>query len=175
MCDGCDAFVRERGGAIRAAAVLQTQSYRLSREEFDDLVYSAILRVIERKQTDPQIVERPNRYFHRIVENLSIDNYREARHTVPLEYDGSQETSSHVEIARRFVQWDAADRAERLVDVNRVLSLCGSLEEREAILSVYHEETAKEFAERRGLSVEAAKKRRQRAVTILSKKLEGGF
>ena len=67
MCDGCDAFVRERGGAIRAAAVLQTQSYRLSREEFDDLVYSAILRVIERKQTDPQIVERPNRYFHRIV------------------------------------------------------------------------------------------------------------
>ena len=115
MCDGCDAFVRERGGAIRAAAVLQTQSYRLSREEFDDLVYSAILRVIERKQTDPQIIERPNRYFHRIVENLSVDNYREAR------------------------------------------------------------QTAKEFADRRGLSVEAAKKRRQRAVTIISKKLEGGF
>ena len=94
---------------------------------------------------------------------------------MPLEYDGSQEISSHVELARRFVQWDAADRAERLADVNRILRLCDSFDEREAILSVYHEETAKEFAERKELSVEAAKKRRQRAVTILSKKLEGGF
>ena len=63
MCDGCDAFVRERGGAIRAAAVLQTQSYRLSREEFDDLVYSAILRVIERKQTDLKSSRDPTGIF----------------------------------------------------------------------------------------------------------------
>ena len=174
MCKGCARFLRERGHVIRAAAVIMSEKFSLAPGDLDDLEHSGICRVLEHKQKDPQIVERPNSYFHKLVKHLQIDSYRKQRRTTSLGDDEVREAEHHDSLARQHLGEFGAETQERRALVTQILESVEDDEERDALMSILHDESAEEFARRIGCKPDTARRRRMRAVRDVAARLKQG-
>ena len=190
MCTGCPEFLKRKKPVLTRAAMLLVNKRWIEPGEHEDIVHEAYVRVLERKRVDPGIVSKPNRYLTRLMANLSIDELRRRTVTagfdehdnprrMPIEQGGFDDDAlmRHEAVARENYLGDfptANERREHSERVNQLLEKLHSLEERELFLSWCDGEPVQEFAERHGISFEAAKKRRKRLKEKLVKRFRGG-
>lgn len=190
MCTGCPEFLEQKKTVFTRAAMLLVNKRWIEPGEHEDIVQSAYVRVLERKRVDPAIVSKPNRYLTRLMANLSIDELRRSTVTVgfdehdnpqrmPIEQRGFDDEAlmRHEALAREKYLGDfptADERREHTERVNELLEKLHSPEERDLFSSWRDGESAQEFADRHGISREAAKRRRLRLKEKLVKRFRGG-
>ena len=190
MCEGCKEFLNKKKPVFIRAAMLQVKKRWIEPQDHNDIVQSAYLKALERKAIDPEIVSKPSRYFTRLMDNLTIDELRRRTVTVafdehgnpirrPVEQGGfDDEALLHRESVAREEYLDefstVEERREHTERVNELLEKLHSPEERDLLSSWRDGESAREFADRHGISLEAAKKRRKRLKEKLVKRFRGG-
>ena len=190
MCTGCPEFLKQKKPVFTRAAMLQVKKRWIEPQDHNDIVQSAYLKALERKAIDPEIVSKPNRYFTRLMDNLTIDELRRRTVTVAFDEHGNpirrlveqggfdDEALLHHESVAREEYLDefstVEERREHTERVNELLEKLHSPEERDLFLALCDGEPVQEFAERHGISYEAAKKRRRRLKEKLVKRFRGG-
>ena len=73
MCNGCEDTYKRKKPIINRAAFMQSGVYYKFIHEINDVKQAAYERVLKAKISDPEISNKPDAYFHRIVKNLTID------------------------------------------------------------------------------------------------------
>ena len=190
MCTGCSEFLKQKKPVFTRAAMLQVKKRWIEPQDHNDIVQSAYLKALERKAIDPEIVSKPNRYFTRLMDNLTIDELRRRTVTVAFDEHGNpirrpivqggfdDEALLHQEAVARekyLGEFSTAEaRRENTERVNELLEKLHSPEERDLFSSWRDGESAQEFADRHGISREAAKRRRLRFKAKLVKRFRGG-
>ena len=73
MCNDCEDTLKAKKPIIDRAAFMQSGVYYKFIHEINDVKQAAYERVLKAKIRDPEISNKPDAYFHRIVKNLTID------------------------------------------------------------------------------------------------------
>lgn len=163
MCGGCPEFIKIKAPVIEAAATLQHGRLSEHSADYEDLCQAAYLRVIETKERNPDLLDKPNSYLHQMVRNLNIDSWRQERRASRI--------SEHVELIEHHVQSRASQNPERFADINRLFDLTETADERRALLSIANDESLQDYADAINKSKQSAAVKRMRLVQKIASKI----
>ena len=164
MCDGCDAFFRDKKGVIRAAAVANVNRFT----QVSDLISDIQYRVLKWKRRTDDYMRVSDGFFYTVAQNLAIDCKRQRSRQV--QYDDDQHEARLTE--QVGLETEAATRTRELLE--KIMDEIESGDDRDALFSFLADEPIPAIAERLGISRNAASVRRQRAIKRVAAKYRQG-
>ena len=166
MCGGCPEFIKRKSSVIEAAATLQSSRLVSQLNDYEDLCHNAYIKILEAKSNNPDIIHKPNAYFHTLVKNLGIDGWRTSQRYSPLE--------QHEEIVKNHVTERIEENPERFVEISKLYQVAKTDAERRALLSIANDESLNDYALDTGQSKKHASVSRMRLIQKISKRITSG-
>ena len=167
MCVGCPEFIKEKTAVIESAAKLQHHRLLPLLSDYEDLCQSAYMRIIEAKESVPDLINKPNAYLHKLVANLNVDAWRQERR--------ASRVAEHAELIEHHVQSRSSQNPDRMTDIKRLFDAATTEDERRALLSVANDESLDDYADAISETKSNASVKRMRLISRIAKRLnEGG-
>lgn len=167
MCVGCPEFIKSKTAVIESAAKLQHHRLLPLLSDYEDLCQAAYMRIIEAKESVPDLINKPNAYLHRLVANLNVDTWRQERRTTRI--------AEHAELIEHHVQSRSSQNPDRMMDIKRLFDVASTEDERRALLSVANDESLDDYSDSISETKGNASVKRMRLISKIAKRLnEGG-
>ena len=166
MCVGCPDFIKAKAAVIEAAAKLQHHRLLPLLSDYEDLCQTAYMRIIEAKESVPDLINKPNAYLRKLVANLNVDAWRQERR--------ASRVAEHAELIEHHVQSRSSQNPDRMIDIKRLFDAATTEDERRALLSVASDESLDDYAEEINQSKSSAAVKRMRYVNAIARRLREG-
>ena len=162
MCDDCEDILNEKKFIIERAAFMQSGVYYNFIDEINDVKQAAYERVIRAKINDPEMRNKPDAYFHSIVNNLTIDIARRETDRFYRTDNYEELSENHQNLITDCVSCNDQHSIERRRDLLKLLKKANP-KDLEILFSIFTDEPIRDFAERHQISESNAKIKRKRA------------
>jgi DNA-directed RNA polymerase specialized sigma24 family protein len=166
MCGGCPEFIKAKASVIESAAKLQYNRLVTDWGDYEDLCQAAYMRILETKERQPGLVDKPDAYLHTIVKNLNVDNWRRERRASRI--------AEHAELIAHHIQSRLTQNPDRLIDIQRLFEVARTDDERRALLSVANDESLEDYAQEINQPKANASVARMRHISAIASRLQQG-